>query len=145
MDPRLAAIALFAVPCLACGSDPQDIPAPVAAPQPVAAATEVLRCAAPDPSPGTVVTIDRSCASDADCAWGHEPVCCGPQRAIGVKKGDEKKIDGCASCPPKPCEIGPLVTEDDGRSADYPTGRDVLVSCVAGVCRTRLAGRRQAQ
>jgi hypothetical protein len=146
MSPhRLAVLGVVATSFFACASEPmpgpESIPAPTAVTAPQSAATEIFRCGPTDPQrggAGSVVTIDRGCATDADCSWGHEPVCCGPLRAFGVRKGDEKKLEGCAGCPPAACQIGPLNTEDDGHSADFPAGSDVLVSCVAGVCRTRL-------
>lgn len=128
---------------VACGSDPAPVaeapaqPAVAAGPRP-GFATEIFRCGAPDSPKSSVVTVDRSCASDADCTFVHEPVCCGPQRTFGVRKADKGKLDGCAACPTTACEMGPLVTEDDKHSSDYPNGSDILVTCVAGVCRTQI-------
>jgi hypothetical protein len=139
---RLVLLGGLAALLVACGSDPApgaEAPAQAAArPTPAGAATEIFRCGPPDPQKSSVVTIDRSCASDADCTFGHEPVCCGPQRAIGVKKADRSKLEGCASCPQSTCQIGPLVAEDDKYSTDFPNGGDVLVTCFAGVCRTQI-------
>ena len=126
----------------ACGSDPApapEAPVPQFAPQARPGfATEVYRCGPQDSQKSAVVSIDRSCTNDADCTFATEPVCCGPQRAIGVKKADRNKLVGCASCPSTACQIGPLVAEDGKYSNDYPNGSDVLVTCVASVCRSQI-------
>jgi len=97
---------------------------------------------------GFVDLLDRSCASDGDCAVGlHQTDCCGSTTAIGFRSAERMRFDvlepvcdrsypGCG-CPP-----GPTKT-DSGEMVFDPS--QVHVGCIsegpARRCRTYVAMR----
>jgi hypothetical protein len=106
-------------------------PAQLAASGPVATTGSFL---CPEPSGGADVTVtyDRSCKADADCVMAKQPTCCGPILALGMRRGEEKKVTTCRECAPRACAYGPLHAEDGG----YEVGKDIVVACVKERCTT---------
>lgn len=91
---------------------------------------------------GTKITYDRSCRSVADCAMAtHERDCCGAIIVLGINKREtDRFITDTGIChnggPACDClAAGPIA--EDGVTA--PSSQVVVVDCVLGVCRTRVA------
>ncbi len=123
------------------------------APEGSARATGTLTCPygvpsvqAPPPPPGSaVVTYDKSCNSDVDCAIGiHELSSCDNEIALGINVDERVRFEQgvCAGvlpsrCPACPCCGGGLMTEDGFAFGGCSQLQgDAGVSCQEGVCRT---------
>lgn len=87
-------------------------------------------------------TFDRTCNTDADCAYGvHQLDCCGSTKAIAFNASQRTAFDAAETVcqrqyPGCGCAALPLVT-DDGRSLGSG-GTTVIAQCTAGRCATTL-------
>jgi hypothetical protein len=90
---------------------------------------------------GGTLTFDDSCTTDADCVVVTVYVGCCRSDALGCNvSGVASLVDAGAACGNlDPCDCaGNVVIADDGKVSKAPHQTDVTVSCVAGVCLTRV-------
>lgn len=84
--------------------------------------------------------LKRECASTSDCeVAGLLLDCCGSAQAVGVSKGTREAAEEAARARVGgSCECLAAATRlDSGQTADAPG--DVVVTCEARACATRLA------
>jgi hypothetical protein len=147
---------LFLVALASCGgiaSQPSGVEDAGSVDGSVAASSEgVLLCpfgmpdAGAPSSPSTAVTYDRSCTTSADCTIGtHYLDCCGTLIVLGINQDEVGAFDTntgiCHTPPTCRCKGRGAFAEDGQTSSDPNQLSDVVVSCTAGVCATRVVGK----
>ncbi len=87
-------------------------------------------------TPVSTLTVNRACATDADCAMANRSIdCCGSLHTFGINTNDAADFNAAeAMCQPIcDCVSKPTVA-DDGKVVMDPA--TVTVSCMNGTCMT---------